>query len=140
MDINTKDKFVIDASFVLAYILNENVLFVDSLIFDILSKNCQLLAPDIINYEVANILAQKTQQNKIKPVDAIELWDNFMSLSIKTLSVDWNNVLPISIKFNLTSYDASYLYLVKSEKSKFLTLDNKLKNAYDTFHDKIKLI
>jgi len=54
------------------------------------------------------------------------LYSAFVLMKIEYLDIDFKKTLNLSIKHDISFYDATYLYLAKTYKSKLLTLDKKL--------------
>jgi predicted nucleic acid-binding protein len=67
---------------------------------------------------------QKRQSEKT----AEFLLDSFLNLGILFEKVDEKEVLRLALKKNITSYDASYVWLAKSQNIKLLTLDERLES------------
>lgn len=95
---------------------------------DYLSGNKDITAPDILLYEIANILAHKTELTRR---DVKRLWRNFLQFEIPTIaptSKFMSESLHLSLNKNLSVYDATYIILAKSRRSTLFTADVKLVN------------
>ena len=127
---NTKidSVYVVDASLILSSILpDEKVLKPFQKILRFFEKNkVYFKAPEVLMYEIGNSLKSAVKQKRVSSNSATKLFSKIITTTIDYQKVDFNAVLDLSIKYDLSFYDASYLYLVKINKCKLLTLDKKL--------------
>jgi len=127
---NTKidSVYVVDASLILSSILpDEKVLKPFQKILRFFEKNkVYFKAPEVLMYEIGNSLKSAVKQKRVSSNSATKLFSKITTTTIDYQKVDFNAVLDLSIKYDLSFYDASYLYLVKINKCKLLTLDKKL--------------
>ena len=127
MAVNIKN-FVIDASYLLS------VLFPDEATGDeskrrlatIINLDNKFFAPRILEFEVCNSIRSVLISKRFDKNSARQILIRFNKVPINYLDIDRKNVLDLSIKNNLSFYDASYLYLAKANKYRLLTLDTKL--------------
>jgi len=124
---NINNVFVIDASFVLAYLLDEDNTTIDSIFEKQVKGEIYFISPSLLKYEVGNTLRTKLMRKKIKKEEAQRLYRSFLAINIKEELLDFHDVLDLALEKNLSFYDASYLYLSKSKEIKLLTLDHSLK-------------
>ena len=124
---NINNIFVIDASFVLSYLLDEDNTTIDSIFEKQVKGEIYFISPSILKYEVGNALRTRLMRKKIKKAEAQRLYRFFLSINIKEEPLNFYDVLDLTFKKNLSFYDASYLYLAKSKGVKLLTLDHSLK-------------
>ncbi len=121
--------FVLDASFLLSVLLPDEqgtrVAKESSKL--LIDENNIFFAPRLLEFEVLNSIKSAIISKRIKKNLIGDVLDAFEKTRIKYLDIDKKKVLNLSIKKNLTFYDASYLYLAKTNKAKLLTLDKKLK-------------
>lgn len=129
MEENIKEKsYVIDTSFVIAYLLPEDnrehtiSIFKQAAKFEVL-----LIAPSLLSYEVANALLAATSRKRIAKELAAKILMIYRKIKINRVDIDVNKILDIALKYKLSCYDASYLALAKQEKAPLLTFDGKLK-------------
>lgn len=121
-------KFVLDASFVLAYLLpDENSEPVKDLFNQYVSGQIQFFASQILPLEVLNGLKSALKSKRINLTQAQILIQDYTKLNIRILTIDLLKTLEIAREKDLSVYDASYLYLAKETHSPLLTLDEKLK-------------
>jgi len=127
MEENSKPVFVIDASFVLAFLLRDgNCQQTDIVFKKYRDDKISLVAPELLFYEVANGLKSACLTKRINQKQSVELLSLFLSLDIKVQPVDWNNVLERAFIKKISCYDASYVVLSHRFNAKLLTLDRKL--------------
>ncbi len=80
--------------------------------------------------ETSNILTQAIKQNRIKTNDIDTIQTIFSKLNLVT-DVEYNykyqkEIISLSVKHGLSSYDATYLELAMRKGGRLLTLDKKL--------------
>ncbi len=127
MAANTNNIFVIDASFVLAFLLDEGNVEVESIFEKQARGEIRFIAPSLLKYEVGNSLRTKLMRKKLKKEKAQKLYQSFLAMKTQEGSIDFYHVLHLALEKNLTFYDASYLYLARSNHVSLLTLDHSLK-------------
>lgn len=121
-------KFIIDASFVLAFLLPDERQTEAIEIFDqYTSGKIELIAPNLLPYEIINGLKGAVLRKRINFQTTTKLIEQFLELIIPTRDIDLEKVLEISVKKDLSVYDASYLWLAQVNKVPLLTLDQKLR-------------
>lgn len=122
---------VIDSSFLLAYLLPDETVGIVQQFFDRLkSENIQLIAPSLLIFEVFNGLQTAVIRKRINTTLAKRLGKIFLLMPIELIEVDFMRTLQLADKHGLTFYDASYLYLSKSQHTELLTLDTKLSDTF----------
>lgn len=126
---NSTNSFVIDSSFILAYLLpDENSTNVQQFFDRFKIEKISLLAPCILPFEVFNGLQTAVLQKRIKLHLAEKLGKKFLMIPIELVDLDFITTLILADKYKLTFYDASYLYLSKQKRASLLSLDKKLKD------------
>jgi predicted nucleic acid-binding protein len=126
---NTKEKnsFVVDTSFVLAYLLpDEKEQGVEEMFSKFEENKINFVSPYLLLYEIMNGLRSAVVQKRISPKQAELLLDSFLNIGILFEKVDEKQVLGLALNKSITAYDASYVWLAKSKKLKLLTLDETL--------------
>lgn len=91
----------------------------------------KLIAPDIILYELGNILSYKAT---LDLKEAKKAWKMFLSYKLHVLKPDKNLIeksIDLSKKNNVTVYDASYAVLAKQNRCSLITADEKFVKALD---------
>jgi predicted nucleic acid-binding protein len=126
-DTNQKNTFVVDTSFVLAYLLpDEKQRSVDELFSRFEENKISFIAPDLLIYEIINGLRSAVIQKRQSAKAAEILLDSFLNLGIIFEKVSKTEIFHLALRSNISSYDASYVWLAKSRKIKLLTLDARL--------------
>lgn len=124
---NIKKTFVVDASFVIAFLMpDENRLEIDSVFNQFKSSLINLTASPILPFEVTNGLKSALLKKRITKDYCLSRMEEFFSYRIETQEVNFKEVFLLAEKYNLTTYDASYLWLNKKFDTPILTLDKKL--------------
>lgn len=124
---NTK-RAVVDASFVLAYLLpDEATARVDELFEDYQAGKLSLVSSPLLPFEVLNGLIGAIKTKRLKQTKAIKLGKAFLQLPIEYEELDYVEVFKLALAKNLTVYDASYLLVAKTIGATLLTFDKQLK-------------
>lgn len=124
---NIKKIFVVDASFVIAFLMpDENRLEIDSVFNQFRSSLISLTASPILPFEVTNGLKSALLKKRITKDYCLNRMEEFFNYQIETQEVNFKEVFLLAEKHNLTIYDASYLWLNKKFDAPLLTLDKKL--------------
>ena len=124
--------FVLDCSVALAWCMpDENDTYADD-VLDLLI-NQQAIVPSLWHLEVMNVLLM-AQRNKRLGADEIPvIFQTLAQLNISTdkkqINVNNTDFIAFAQYHQITSYDASYLYLAKREQIPIATLDKKMKNV-----------
>ncbi len=126
---NQKNTFVVDTSFVLAYLLpDEKKRNVEEIFSKFEENKVILVSPHLLVYETMNGLRSAVLQKRQTEKTAELLLDSFLNMGIHFEKVDEKEVLRLAFKKSITSYDASYVWLAKSQNIGLLTLDERLRN------------
>jgi predicted nucleic acid-binding protein len=88
-----------------------------------------LVAPTLVDYEVANICWKKLRQHPEKRESLIEAYSLFPRMALNRRRVSFPDVLALAEAERLTVYDASYLWLSRSLGLELITLDGDLLTA-----------
>jgi predicted nucleic acid-binding protein len=95
---------------------------------DRLSKGT-LVAPQLLWFELASIAFKKGAKHPGR-IDRIRAAFQMAGrLAIETLSVDHLEVIDLAAQTDLTTYDASYLWLARKTDGELVTLDKRLLKA-----------
>jgi predicted nucleic acid-binding protein len=128
---------VLDASLIIAHVLGESTIAVDSSIFDTL-KGDRITVPAHWSAEVASALTNNARRGRLSQAD--------ITLILKQISVfdiEFAEPLPVeelssTIAFatdqQLTAYDAAYVMLALKLGAKLATLDNAMRRAAGGLH------
>ena len=128
---NTKEKktYVIDTSFVLAYLMpDEKEQGVEEMFSRFEENKINFVSPNLLLYETVNGLRSAVVQKRLSPQQAEILLDSFLNIGILFEKVDEKQVLGLALNKSISAYDASYVWLAKIKKLKLLTLDERLES------------
>jgi predicted nucleic acid-binding protein len=121
--------FVVDASVVCSWVLPDE----DSPVADVsltLLQRFGAIAPDLLWYEVRNVLAVSCRRRRIDLTHAKDGLEKLRRFPIMTVPVDDDAiVLELAEKHNLSAYDAVYLALALTRNLSLATLDRRLAAA-----------
>ncbi|HVF69182.1 MAG TPA: type II toxin-antitoxin system VapC family toxin [Xanthomonadales bacterium] len=89
--------------------------------------------PTFLYYEVNNLLRTAVKRLRINENDAKKAYNSFLILDFVSYSSEFllEKTLEIAIKFDISSYDASYIALSEYLQAPFLTSDKKLVNTVE---------
>jgi len=125
---NIKTTFVVDSSAWLAWLLpDEKVppkLLAQFEFF--MDQSVRFAAPDLLKYEFTNALRSNYLRKRITKAKSTKLLNNLLKLEIEYLQVDFVKTLKLAVKEELSFYDACYVQMAKSSKSKLLSLDKRM--------------
>jgi predicted nucleic acid-binding protein len=116
-------KIIADTNTFIAVSLNEPEK--DSIIQ--LTQGHDLIAPDVLPFEIGNALTAMMKKSSLKKEDVISAWEVVQQIPVDLRHTDIKSALRIAIKFNIYAYDAYFLECAKNLRSPLLTLDIGLK-------------
>lgn len=90
----------------------------------------RLAASPLLPHEFANICIKKHRRARMPINEVLDTFRLFESLNIATLPISQPEVVALAIRYELSSYDAGYLWLALLLDIPLLTLDKKLDAAY----------
>jgi predicted nucleic acid-binding protein len=127
---NTKKRYCIDASFMLAFLLPDEQQSGATEIFEeyALHKN-ELITTSLLKYEVCNALQTAVRQKRLTRKIAEKLLTAFSELEIPEQDISPADLFECAMEYKLTCYDASYFILSKKTNAQLLSLDNQLLKA-----------
>jgi predicted nucleic acid-binding protein len=116
---------VIDASAICAVVFNE------SKQSDVERRlhAVRLHAPALIDFEVASTCLKKIRSRPADQDDVMRLYNNFQNFTISKAAIDLTEAVVLAEQFNLSAYDASYLWLARELGAELVTLDARLERA-----------
>lgn len=118
---------VIDCSAVLAYLYPDEGLSAQET--EIL-EGAELIAPHLIDYEVANSVCMSVRRGRIRPERKDDLFAAYLNLSVETLPAGpLGTIFDMAQRHRLTVYDAAYLALASDLRVPLLTRDRALAAA-----------
>ncbi len=116
---------VVDASIAAALIFVEQNADEAAALLD----GARLIAPSILTYEIANVSVTKARQEP-ESETAIRIGLSRLShLAIELLPIDIDAVASLAIETGLSAYDASYLWLSRTQNAELATFDKRLMRA-----------
>lgn len=126
--IKSNSVIVIDSSFLISTMFPDEKISVEHLEYlngfkkgKVSFKSC-----DLLKYEIFNCLKSAVLQKRISIRQSEMIEKGFSMMNIEYQNINFQKTFELSLKHNLSFYDASYLYLAKVNKCKLLTLDKKL--------------
>ena len=127
-------RFVIDTSALISFLLPDEISNqkIKEVFNSFATEDYTFYAPHLLIYEVANVLKTAVVRGRVNAKDAKVIFEKFLNLPIIFLKVDYVKALELSLKYNLTFYDASYMQLAIQKKADLLTLDKRLTNLLKT--------
>lgn len=124
---------IIDASVVLKWYLADEDASGQALTLleRYVSGRLDLMAPFLLEYEVANGLNIARKKGRVEKAEVIKALDGFVNLDmeLRPISHTSANILLYCNLYNITAYDASYVALAEDENIPLVTADRKLYNA-----------
>jgi len=124
--------WVIDCSIASALFLPDENSFNADKFFSSLGKKDILTVPVLWWYEFSNVLKVTIRRKRLSHIDAHKTVSLFQAMSIETDFIDAHNVqnlLELSLLYNLSAYDAAYLDLALRKNSRLASLDQQLLDA-----------
>lgn len=120
---------IIDTSVAYKWFINEEpkeiTIAAQALLKQFLKGKEKILCPDLIVYELGNILAYKP---KLRELDIDSVWNKLSSINLPVVNPTQDfmkKCIDFSIKYRVTVYDASYAVLALEKNCILLTADNK---------------
>ena len=94
-------------------------------------RELQLLAPDLIEAEIGNVLWKAVRRNRISRTEAGNSLRNFAALAIQVIPTSdlLDQALQIAVDCDRSFYDSLYIALALSTKTELITADERLVNA-----------
>ncbi len=90
-------------------------------------RRCELHAPSLLEYEIANVALKKT--GMADDVEVLAALDGLDALEVTLHRVDLKGSFELGRRYALTAYDSAYLWLAGELKAPLATFDRKLANA-----------
>jgi len=90
---------------------------------------CDLIAPALIRYELANVCLRKIRARPSEREDLLQAFAAFEAFGIRETMVDFADAIQLAETTRLSLYDASYLWLARHLNAELVTLDAKLGKA-----------
>ena len=110
---------VLDVSFAMKLLTRE-------ISMDQFDETESFIAPDLFDYEIANVLWKLTKFNGLTAHDAEKFFEAIDSLEIIKEQLDSLKLFNCSVETGLTAYDAAYFTLAKEHNCPLATIEQKL--------------
>ena len=92
----------------------------------------ELIAPEILPFEIGNALSAMLKRQRITPDELIDTWDATQKIPVGLRGIDIREALTIASKFNIYAYDAYFLTCALSLRSPLMTLDRRMNEVGKT--------
>jgi len=116
---------VVDASVVLKWLLAEASEEADEVLETHLNGSDPLVAPELLYYEIGNVLVTKT---KLSAQETSDLFGYFVDLHIEAYSLgadEYKTTIDLAHRYKLSVYDAAYLALAMTLDTRLVTADRR---------------
>jgi predicted nucleic acid-binding protein len=116
---------VVDASVVLKWLLTEPSEEAEQLFETHLNGSDQLVAPELLYYEIGNVLVTKT---RLSAQETSDLFGYFLDLHIEGYSLgadEYRTTIDLAHRYKLSVYDAAYLGLAMALDIRLVTADRR---------------
>ena len=91
-----------------------------------LTLDHELIAPDVLPFEIGNALSAMLKRQRINPNELIDIWDATQKIPVDLRSIDIRKALEIASQFNIYAYDSYFLTCALSLHSPLITLDRRM--------------
>lgn len=88
-----------------------------------------LSAPHLVDYEITNVALKKLRREQLSPDAVGAALANYSALDIERHAVAPEAVLALARRYELTAYDAAYLWLAEQIEVPLATFDARLADA-----------
>ncbi|MEZ6256033.1 MAG: type II toxin-antitoxin system VapC family toxin [Patescibacteria group bacterium] len=130
-----KSFVVVDCSAIINYLFpDENInKSLQEFFNDFLENKIDFVAPSLLKIEVGNTLRTAILRQRLSKEDSQQIFKTVLNWDIKYKTPDNLEVFILAITYNISVYDAQYLYLAINEHYPLLTLDKNLLKAYTNY-------
>jgi len=88
-----------------------------------LTEGHDLIAPDVLPFEIGNVLTAMMKKNTLKKDEVVSAWKVVQKIPVDLRHTDIKAALSIAVKYNIYAYDAYFLECADNLRSALLTLD-----------------
>lgn len=88
-----------------------------------------LCAPQLVDYEIANVAVKKLRRERLAESAVLACLDAYAALDLQRHAVELGPVLILAQRYQLTAYDAAYLWLAEQLEAPLATFDTQLATA-----------
>lgn len=92
-------------------------------------RGYRLFAPAMLAFELTNVARQKVRRRMISPEAALAALAEFSDMQIESMPVPPAEAFTLAHRYDLSAYDASYLWLASHLQAPLATFDAKLGTA-----------
>jgi predicted nucleic acid-binding protein len=85
-----------------------------------------LVAPDILPFEIGNALSAMLKRKRIQPEELLPVWDVTQQIPVDLRGVNIREALKIASQFNIYAYDAYVIVCAISLHCPLITLDQRM--------------
>ncbi len=94
-----------------------------------LTSAADVIAPEILPYEIGNALSAMTKRKQITGQQALSAQKAASFIPVRLMGIDIQQALKLAIEANIYAYDAYFLQCAKSLSSPLITLDKRMKQV-----------
>ncbi len=94
-----------------------------------LTSGVDIIAPEILPYEIGNALSAMLKRKQIAAKDALTAQKATNGIAVRLLSIDISKALNLAIEYNIYAYDAYFLQCAISTSCPLITLDKRMKKV-----------
>lgn len=94
-----------------------------------LTEDSNVLAPDLLPYEIGNALSAMVKRRQVSASEALEAEKRARKIPVRLVAVDVQASLQMALEQNIYAYDAYFLHCSKSFSGLLLTLDRRMKQV-----------
>ncbi len=94
-----------------------------------LTLNKNVVAPEILPYEIGNALSAMIKRKQISHNEALATFEIVRKIPVRLVSIDILKALEVALEFNIYAYDAYFLQCAKSLSCPLFTLDKRMKQV-----------
>jgi predicted nucleic acid-binding protein len=128
---------VLDASLIIAHVLGESTVAVDSSIFDTL-RDDTIMAPAHWSAEVASALTSNARRGRLSQADVALILEQIDAYDVEFATpatvTELSDLVAFATDQQLSAYDAAYVLLALRLGAKLATLDNAMRRAAGRLH------
>lgn len=92
-------------------------------------SGAHLIAPALLPFELASVCLKKLKRHPASARAILAQWRALRDLPVELCGVDFDAVVRLAQRANLTTYDACYLWLARNRGAPLVTLDARLAAA-----------
>ena len=94
-----------------------------------LSSGVDVVAPEILPYEIGNALSAIHKRKQITDKEALAAQRATNKIPVRLVAIDIQKALQLALEFNIYAYDAYFLQCAVALSSSLLTLDIRMKKV-----------